>query len=137
MLDIDGQTVTYDKSADIPVGANPYNVDITPNGKFAIIGSTGAGKDNADPLTTIAITGPHPHVTSIWRWHRRSAPGALTQRDRRQGRRYRRHGKYLVTPLGCRRARHRDADTNIVRLFLRPPRPGRHARQPASCNPAR
>lgn len=65
VLTIDGQTVTYDKTADITVGANPYNVDITPDGKFAIVGSTGAGKDNADPLTTIALTDAHPHATAI------------------------------------------------------------------------
>ena len=88
VLGIDGQTVTYDKSADIPVGANPYNVDITPDGKFAIVGSTGAGKDNADPLTTIALTGPHPHVTAL-----------TTAGTGPEGMAISPDGKYLVVPL--------------------------------------
>ena len=88
VLDIDGQTVTYDKTADIPVGANPFNVDIMPDGKFAIVSSTGAGKDNADPLTTIAITGPHPHVT-----------GLTTVGTGPEGMAISPDGKYLVTPL--------------------------------------
>lgn len=88
VLAIDGQTVTYDKTADIPVGANPYNVDITPDGKFAVVGSTGGGKDNADPLTTIAITGPHPHVTAI------TTAGAGPE-----GMAISPDGKYFVTPL--------------------------------------
>ena len=88
VLAIDGQTVTYDKAADIAVGANPYNVDITPDGKFAIIGSTGAGRDNADPLTTIALTGPHPHVTAI-----------TTVGTGPEGMAISPDGKYFVTPL--------------------------------------
>lgn len=88
VLAIDGQTVTYDKANDIPVGANPYNVDITPDGKFAIIGSTGAGKDNADPLTTIALAGPHPHVT-----------GLTTAGTGPEGMAISPNGKYFVTPL--------------------------------------
>ncbi len=97
VLAIDGQTVTYDKAADIPVGANPYNIDITPDGKFAIVGSTGGGRDNADPLTTIAITGPHPHVTAL------TTVGAGPE-----GMAISSDGKYLVTPLllgtGAKRA---------------------------------
>ncbi len=88
VLAIDGQAVTYDKANDIPVGANPYNVDITPDGKFAIVGSTGGGKDNADPLTTIAITGPHPHVTAI------TTAGAGPE-----GMAISPDGKYFVAPL--------------------------------------
>jgi DNA-binding beta-propeller fold protein YncE len=33
VLSIDGQKVTYDKSLDIPSALNPYNIDITPDGK--------------------------------------------------------------------------------------------------------
>ena len=88
VLEIAGQTVTYDKSTDMIVGANPYNIDIAPNGKFAIVGSTGAGRDNADPLTTIAITGPHPHVT-----------GVTTVGTGPEGMAISPNGKYLVTPL--------------------------------------
>ena len=88
VLAIDGQTVTYDKSADMSVGANPYNLDITPNGKFAIVSSTGAGKTNADPLTTIAITGPHPQVSAI-----------TTVGTGPEGMAISPDGKYLVAPL--------------------------------------
>lgn len=88
VLAIEGQTVTYDKANDIPVGANPYNVDITPDGKFAIVGSTGGGKDNADPLTTLALTGPHPHVT-----------GLTTAGTGPEGMAISPDGKYFVTPL--------------------------------------
>ncbi len=65
VLEIDGQKVSYDKSRDIPVAFNPYNIAITPDGKYAVASSTGAGKDNADALTTIGITGPHPHVVAL------------------------------------------------------------------------
>ena len=88
VLAIDGQTVTYDKAADMNVGANPYNVDVAPNGKFAIVSSTGAGRDNVDPLTTIAITGPHPHVT-----------GLTTVGTGPEGMAISPDGRYLVAPL--------------------------------------
>ena len=65
VLAIDGQSVTYDKSMDIPVAFNPYNIDITPDGKFAIVSTTGAGKNNGDLITAIDATGPHPHTVSI------------------------------------------------------------------------
>ena len=65
VIDIDGQKLAYDKANDIPVAPNPYNIDITNDGHYAIASSTGAGRDNADGMTTIAITGPHPHATAI------------------------------------------------------------------------
>jgi DNA-binding beta-propeller fold protein YncE len=65
VLSIDGQKVTYDKTMDIPVAFNPYNVDITPNGKFAIVSTTGAGKNNGDALVVIDAGGPHPHSVNI------------------------------------------------------------------------
>jgi DNA-binding beta-propeller fold protein YncE len=65
VLNIDGRTVTYDKAMDIPAAFNPYNVDITPDGRFAVAGSTGAGGLNNDALTVIDTTGPHPHVISL------------------------------------------------------------------------
>ena len=65
VLTIDGQKVTYDKSMDIPAGFNPYNVGVTPDGKFAIVSGTGAGKNNADTMTVIEATGAHPHVVSV------------------------------------------------------------------------
>ena len=70
VLNIDGLKVTYDKSMDIPVAFNPYNIDVSPNGKFAIASTTGAGKNHSDILAVIDTTGPHPHVIEI------SAPGS-------------------------------------------------------------
>jgi DNA-binding beta-propeller fold protein YncE len=65
VLTIDGQKVTYDKSLDIPAAINPYNIDITPDGKYVIASNTGAGKNNGDAEVVIDPTGPHPHVVDI------------------------------------------------------------------------
>jgi DNA-binding beta-propeller fold protein YncE len=65
VLAIDGQNVTYDKSLDIPSALNPYNVDVTPDGKYVIASNTGAGKNNADAEVVIEATGPHPHVIDV------------------------------------------------------------------------
>ena len=62
VLNIDGQKVTYDKSMDILADFNPYNVDVSPNGKFAIVSHLSVSKNNADVMTVIDPTGPHPHV---------------------------------------------------------------------------
>lgn len=62
VLSIDGDKVTYDKSLDIPSAFNPYNIDVTPDGKYVIASNTGAGKNNADAEVIIDATGPHPHV---------------------------------------------------------------------------
>jgi DNA-binding beta-propeller fold protein YncE len=65
VLAIDGQSVTYDKALDIPSAINPYNIDITPDGKYVIASNTGAGTNNADAEAVIEATGPHPHVVDI------------------------------------------------------------------------
>src|SRR6201996_4476755 len=65
VLAIDGQKVTYDKSMDIPSALNPYNIDVTRDGKYAIASNTGAGKNNADAEVVIDATGPHPHVIDV------------------------------------------------------------------------
>jgi DNA-binding beta-propeller fold protein YncE len=65
VLTIDGQKVTYDKSMDIPSALNPYNIDITPDGKYAIASNTGAQKNNADAEVIIEATGPYPHVIDL------------------------------------------------------------------------
>lgn len=65
VLTIDGQNVTYDKSLDIPSAFNPYNIDITPDGKYVIASNTGAQKNNADAEVIIEATGPHPHVVDV------------------------------------------------------------------------
>jgi DNA-binding beta-propeller fold protein YncE len=65
VLAIDGQKVTYDKAMDIPAAINPYNIDMTPDGKYAIASNTGAGANHADAEVTIEATGPHPHVVDL------------------------------------------------------------------------
>jgi DNA-binding beta-propeller fold protein YncE len=65
VLSIDGTKVTYDKGMDIPSAFNPYNIDITPNGKYAIASNTGAKANNGDAEVVIEATGPHPHVVDI------------------------------------------------------------------------
>ena len=65
VLAIDGQKVTYDKSLDIPSALNPYNIDVTPDGKYVIASNTGAGKNNADAEVVIDATGAHPHVIDV------------------------------------------------------------------------
>ena len=65
VLNIDGQKVTYDKAMDIPAAFNPYNIAVTPDGKYAIASATGAGGFNGDSLTVIDTGGPHPHVVAL------------------------------------------------------------------------
>jgi DNA-binding beta-propeller fold protein YncE len=65
VLAIDGQKVTYDKAMDIPSAINPYNIDITPDGKYIVASNTGAMKNNGDAEVVIEATGPHPHVVDI------------------------------------------------------------------------
>jgi DNA-binding beta-propeller fold protein YncE len=65
VLSIDGQKVTYDKSLDIPAALNPYNIDITTDGKYVIASNTGAQKNHADAEVVIEATSAHPHVIDI------------------------------------------------------------------------
>jgi len=65
VLAIDGQKVTYDKSLDIPAAFNPYNLDVTPDGKYVVATNTGAQGINGDAEVTIEATGPHPHVVAL------------------------------------------------------------------------
>ena len=86
VLSIDGQKVTYDKAMDIPAGFNPYNIDITPDGKYAIASNTGGQKNNAEVI--IDATGPHPHVVDI------RSPGTGPE-----GFAISPNGKWAITPL--------------------------------------
>ncbi len=88
VLSIDGQKVTYDKSMDIPAGFNPYNIDITPDGKYVIASNTGAGKNNGDAEVIIDATGPHPHVIDLM------SPGTGPE-----GFAISPNGKWAITPL--------------------------------------
>jgi DNA-binding beta-propeller fold protein YncE len=88
VLSIDGTEVTYDKSLDIPSAFNPYNIDITPDGRFAVSSHTGAQGINADAEVSIDTSGAHPHVVSI------TAPGTGAE-----GFAIAPNGKWAVTPL--------------------------------------
>ena len=88
VLAIDGVNVTYDKTFDIPAAFNPYNVDITPNGKYAVASSTGAGGKNADALTVIDAMAARPQVVAL------STAGAGAE-----GFAFSPNGKWAVIPL--------------------------------------
>jgi DNA-binding beta-propeller fold protein YncE len=88
VLSIDGQHVTYDKAMDIPAALNPYNIDMTPDGKYAIASNTGARSPNADAEVIIEATGPHPHVVDLM------SPG-----NGPEGFAIAPNGKFAVTPL--------------------------------------
>ena len=65
VLAINGMEVTYDKSLDMSAGFNPYNVDVTPDGRWAFVSANGATGSNVDGLTVIEASGPHPHVAGL------------------------------------------------------------------------
>ena len=73
VLSIDGTKVMYDKTLDIPSAFNPYNIDMTPDGKYVIASNTGAAGLNGDAEVTIEATGPNPHVVQIM------SPGAVPE----------------------------------------------------------
>jgi DNA-binding beta-propeller fold protein YncE len=63
-LDIDGQKVTYNKY-DMIVGNFPYNVEITPDGKIAIVnnnGNSGAADGNVDTVSIVDLEASPPRV---------------------------------------------------------------------------
>jgi len=65
VLAIDGDKVSYDKNADLPVGIFPYNLVITPDGKLAIIADTGNGGSSdghADTVSVIDLEANPPRV---------------------------------------------------------------------------
>lgn len=88
VLAIDGQKVTYDKTLDVPSAFNPYNIDITPDGKYAVASNTGAQGINADAEVIIDTAGAHPHVADIM------APGTGAE-----GFAISPNGKWAMTPL--------------------------------------
>ena len=63
VLSIDGRKVSYQEGMDIPVGQFPYNIDITPDGRMAIVAHTGNGglaDGQADPLVVIDLSSTKP-----------------------------------------------------------------------------
>jgi DNA-binding beta-propeller fold protein YncE len=64
LLKIDGQEVQYEKY-DMPTGVFPYNVDIAPSGKIAIVVNNGGGgfaDGNVDTATVIDLEAAPPRV---------------------------------------------------------------------------
>jgi DNA-binding beta-propeller fold protein YncE len=64
VLAIDGQKVTYDKY-DMIVGAFPYNVDIAPGGKIALVnnnGASGASDGSVDTVSVVDLEASPPRV---------------------------------------------------------------------------
>ena len=88
VLTINGTKVTYDKAMDIPAAFNPYNIDMTPDGKYAIASNTGAKGFNGDAEVIIEANGPHPHVV-----------GLMTPGNGPEGFALSPNGKWAVAPL--------------------------------------
>ncbi len=70
IIDIDGNNLKYDIKNDVAVGRWPYNVQITPNGKIALVannGNNGFPDGHADTVTVIDLEANPPraidHVT--------------------------------------------------------------------------
>jgi DNA-binding beta-propeller fold protein YncE len=60
VLNIGANRVTYNLSDDVPVGFNPYNIAMTPDGALALVVNNTAHGNSAS-LTVIDAAGPHPH----------------------------------------------------------------------------
>ena len=57
ILSIDGTKVEYTKR-DVTAGSNPYTLDISSDGKLAVVASQGPGGINAETVTLIDMTSP-------------------------------------------------------------------------------
>ena len=65
VLAVDGDKVSYDKTADLPVGIFPYNLVITPDSKLALVANTGNGGSSdghADTVSVIDLEANPPRV---------------------------------------------------------------------------
>lgn len=63
-LDVNGEKVTYTKH-DVAVGLWPYNFDVTPDGKLALVGdngASGASDGNVDTVTVIDLEANPPRA---------------------------------------------------------------------------
>jgi DNA-binding beta-propeller fold protein YncE len=61
VLALDGDKVTYNNTMDIPTGANPYNLALTPDGALGFVVNNGVRGNNAS-ITVFDARGPHPRV---------------------------------------------------------------------------
>jgi YVTN family beta-propeller protein len=63
VLTIDGTKVSYDKAQDMVVGYGVYNIDVTPDGRFALAANTGIGGDgHSDTVSVIDARANPPRV---------------------------------------------------------------------------
>jgi DNA-binding beta-propeller fold protein YncE len=65
LLEVDGEKVTYAKY-DMAVGLWPYNVDISPDGRLALVadnGNSGAADGQVDTVSVIDLEAKPPRVT--------------------------------------------------------------------------
>ena len=61
LLDVSGLNVTYTKY-DLRVGLTPYNIDVTPNGKLAIVADLGESDGHIDTVSVIDLEATPPRV---------------------------------------------------------------------------
>src|SRR5499426_3704339 len=61
VLSIDGSKVEYTKR-DISAGLRPYGIDITPDGKVAVVAHLGTGSGDADTISVIDVAAKPPRV---------------------------------------------------------------------------
>jgi len=64
VLAIDGTKVTL-AGRDIKTGLRPYGIDITPDGKYAVVANIGAGNGDMDSLGVIDLTAAPPRLVDL------------------------------------------------------------------------
>lgn len=65
LLDIEREKVSYDPKSDLPTGLWPYNVDVTPDGRLALVadnGNAGAADGSVDTVSVIDLKAVPPRV---------------------------------------------------------------------------
>lgn len=89
VLATDGEKVSYDKALDMPAGYTPYNVEVTPDGRYALSINQGGGlSGNIDTVVTIDAAASPPRVID---------QGAVG--DGPEGMAISPNGKWLAVPL--------------------------------------
>jgi len=64
LLKIDGQKVLYEKY-DMPTGVFPYNVDIVPDGKLALVANNGGGGNADGNVDTVSVIDLEPNPPRV------------------------------------------------------------------------
>ena len=65
LLDVAGEKVTYDSKLDMASGLWPYNVDVTPDGRLALVadnGNAGAADGQVDTVSVVDLEAVPPRV---------------------------------------------------------------------------